>query len=435
METKSENFKKRRKFLTVLPLLALPFLTLIFWAMGGGKGVRSTDEPTLTGINKELPEAQIEDNALDKMSLYSNRSTQEDDVADDDVEITDSTDGAWEDFLEDEGFESDATFGSHSESEHLLRRRIAELERTIAMQEMDANDPFGQGHLDGGYTDSQASLKRLEEMMLRMSEPSEPDPELQVLDGMLEKIMDIQHPDRVQEKIREQSAEKRGIVYPVENHSRKNVVSLVHRAPSIEHSDIRDTSTVELSYNNMQHHAERPLNGFFNLAVQNGEHGFTGAAETPGIKAVVHETKTVITGSNLKLRLVDDIYVNGIRVPAGNFLTGICDLRNERLQVKVSGIQYGNYQLPISLTAYDGDGVEGINIPGAISRDAAKEGSERAMQSMQFMSMDPSLLSQATGAGIEAAKGLFSRKLRLISGTVKAGHPVLLYDAQANREN
>jgi hypothetical protein len=36
--------------------------------------------------------------------------------------------------------------------------------------------------------------------------------------------------------------------------------------------------------------------------------------------------------------------------------------------------------------------------------------------------------TQATSAGIEAAKTLFSKKVKLIKVTVKAGYQVLLYD-------
>lgn len=430
METKSENYLKKRKFYLVLPLLIFPFLTLTFWAMGGGKGITTIDEPSSTGINKELPDAQIEESALDKMSLYSNRLEEEADTLGEKAVASNSVDETWEGFLDEENFDSYASYSDHEDSERQLRRRITELERTIAMQEMTADAPF-----DYQQSESDASLKRLEEMMLRMSEPSLPDPELQVLDGMLEKIMDIQHPDRVQEKIRERSVEKRGVVYPVANQSQKNVVSMLHRTSFVPQRAMKDTPAVDGVHSEASPESERAGNGFFNVLAQNSASRLVRIFETPGIAAVVHETKTVVTGSNLKLRLIDDIYVNGIRIPAGNFLTGICDLSNERLQVKVSGIQYGNYQLPISLTVFDTDGVEGINIPGAISRDAAKEGSDQAMQSLQFMSMDPSLLAQATGAGIEAAKGLFSRKIRLVKGTVKAGHPILLYDAQANSKN
>lgn len=38
MKTHSKEFLRKRKFLMVLPLLILPFVTLFFWALGGGQG-------------------------------------------------------------------------------------------------------------------------------------------------------------------------------------------------------------------------------------------------------------------------------------------------------------------------------------------------------------------------------------------------------------
>jgi hypothetical protein len=42
--------------------------------------------------------------------------------------------------------------------------------------------------------------------------------------------------------------------------------------------------------------------------------------------------------------------------------------------------------------------------------------------------MDPSLGAQAASAGIQAAKTLISKKVKLVKVTVKAGYQVLLRD-------
>jgi hypothetical protein len=50
------------------------------------------------------------------------------------------------------------------------------------------------------------------------------------------------------------------------------------------------------------------------------------------------------------------------------------------------------------------------------------------MQSVQMTSLDPSLKAQAAAATIETAKTLFSRKMKLINVTLKAGESILLRD-------
>jgi hypothetical protein len=72
------------------------------------------------------------------------------------------------------------------------------------------------------------------------------------------------------------------------------------------------------------------------------------------------------------------------------------------------------------------DGLPGIHIPGAITRDVAKESADQGISTMGLNALDPSLSGQAATAGIEAAKALISRKIKLVRVSVKAGYQVLL---------
>jgi len=157
-------------------------------------------------------------------------------------------------------------------------------------------------------------------------------------------------------------------------------------------------------------------------------------AEGNTIQAVIHEDQTLVSGAVVKLRLVDGIYVKGKMIPKGSFVYGTCALNNERLNIKIASIRYLNNILPVALTVYDLDGLEGLYVPGSISRDAAKNGMGNAVSSMQLMTMDQSLGAQAAGAGIEAAKGLFGKKVKQIKVKVKAGYEVLLKDSN-DRDN
>lgn len=74
------------------------------------------------------------------------------------------------------------------------------------------------------------------------------------------------------------------------------------------------------------------------------------------------------------------------------------------------------------------DGQEGIYIPGSINRTVAKESADNAIGGMNATTMDPSIGVQAASAGIAAAKSLFSRKIKLVKMTVRAGYKVLLKD-------
>ncbi|MGN6401353.1 MAG: hypothetical protein ACTHMD_12915, partial [Flavisolibacter sp.] len=60
---KKEKLKdhRKRKMLLVFPLLVIPFFTMAFWALGGGKAGASSTEKRATGLNLELPNAQLKD--------------------------------------------------------------------------------------------------------------------------------------------------------------------------------------------------------------------------------------------------------------------------------------------------------------------------------------------------------------------------------------
>ena len=71
-QVKTPKMIRQRRFLMVLPLLALPFMTMIFWALGGGKVEKVEAQAAVKkGFNINLPDANLKDDKpMDKMSYY-----------------------------------------------------------------------------------------------------------------------------------------------------------------------------------------------------------------------------------------------------------------------------------------------------------------------------------------------------------------------------
>ena len=78
---------------------------------------------------------------------------------------------------------------------------------------------------------------------------------------------------------------------------------------------------------------------------------------------------------------------------------------------------------------------EAGHIPGAINRDVAKASADRSLQTLGVASLDDSWGAQAAGAGIEAAKSLLSKKVKLVKVVVKAGYMVLLRDENQKQKD
>src|SRR3954462_6235994 len=72
MKSHSQKFIQKRKFYMMLPVLVIPFLTMFFWALGGGQGIANAKDTNAIGLNLNLPEAKFnnEVSAWDKLSLY-----------------------------------------------------------------------------------------------------------------------------------------------------------------------------------------------------------------------------------------------------------------------------------------------------------------------------------------------------------------------------
>ena len=403
-QTKNAAFLRKRKFLLMLPLLVVPFLTMAFWALGGGSGVEARETIANKGLNMELPEAKLKDERkLDKLAFY--KEADEDSLKR--AELLRS-DPYYKDSL---AFRPEATNvtrtsglnatpfnGSHA-TEQLIYQKVDELNRQV---NAPSQPSVATGSQDVASLSIAKDVDRLQGMMQSMQGNQESDPEMQQLDGTLDKILDIQHPDRVKHRQRELSLKHRQQVFTISS-----------MAPAMQQGYFGDTPT-------------RTRNSFYSdrsASIPLQDIGSNAAT------AVVHETQTVSNGSTVKLRLSMDVYINGLLVPKGSFVYGTASLEGERLLVSIPGIRVASNLLPVALAVYDLDGLAGIRVPGSVSRDVAKQSSDAGLQSVDIVTMDPSLKAQAAAAGVGAAKSLLSKKVKLIRVTLKAGYRVLLRDS------
>jgi conjugative transposon TraM protein len=424
---------KQKKMLLVLPLLAIPFATLFFWALGGGKVNAQTDTGKLKGLNMQLPGAKLKnDSTENKLSFYEQaekdslkfKQARKDDpyYKSDTAKVPAKSDSISPRNVEHMPGYYGSTIGksfSHQSlnsssaslaaDEQQINLKLAALNRQINQPPAPQQQPLTGNEAPVNNSDSE--LSRLQAQMQKLNNANAPDPQMQQLSGMLDKIEEIQNPALAREKAKAQSEKERGTVLPVSASGNEGEESVMNGA-----SGVPDSGTVNAG--------DYQENGFYDL--EHADQNATGNS----VAAVVHQTQTLTSGSTIKLRLLQDIYVNGRLIPKDNFVFGTCSVEGERLNIDVKTIRYRNSVFPVSLKVFDQDGLSGIYVPGAITRDAVKEGTDEAVQSYDPMSYDPSLGAQAATAGIQVAKGIFSKKVRLIKVVVKAGYSVLLLNGK-----
>lgn len=418
MKGQQTNLQRKRKALLVLPFVVIPFLTMAFWAMGGGKGKDGNKGSKSEGLNLQLPNAQLSDDRdKTKLSFYEAQEKIDTDDVGKGIDFSfgqrqspseidkagSATDGNPYDPM------PPGMLTSKDPNEEKVYQRLAELNKELTRQTSSAKKERTSPSQNQRVSVETEDVDRLAGMMQTVQSKSEPDAELEQLNGMMERILDIQHPDRVKEKLREESRQHKKQVYPVGIFKNRVNSSLLSSKKgnntAKEHNPFLDerNSDVELS------------------------------PESNAIAAAVQGNQILTSGSTVKLRLLADVYVAGTQIPKGNFVYGTATLEQDRLKISIGSLRYGSSLFPVSLTVYDLDGIEGIHVPGSLTRDVAKGSAEQSLQSIGLMSQDPTLKAQATAAGIQAAKGMLSKKVKQVKVTLKAGYQVLLMDRNSQQ--
>jgi conjugative transposon TraM protein len=396
---------RQRKFYSVLPLIALPFITLLFWALGGGKVQESTaQQVAMGGLMMQLPDAALKDDQrLTKFDFYNQAridSLKFQELIRNDPNYN-RGEGRYSGTSSLDAVSLNTSLNSELRgqvsNEERVYRKIAEVEKQLAVAPFQAE--LRQESIPAA---ANPEIERLEQMMKLMSNTDAEQQELQHLNGMLESILDIQHPQRVEQRYIKQ----------------KNVAEVFAAHPSLNISILQPEAELEDS-----EEPESP-NEFFSWS----DYQETGRGAN-AIRAVVHESQVVVNGSTVKFRLTQDISLNGTLIPKDNFIYGTAQLTGERLKVRIEHLRCEDNIYPLELIVFDLDGMEGIYIPGAISQQAVKQSADRNLNSIGIGSIDPSLGAQAASAAVEVTKNILSKKVKLINVSLQGGYQVLLQSA------
>jgi len=349
-----EQQERQKKFLLALPLLMLPFMALTFWALGGGKGDGQA-AIAQKGINTELPSAQFKgEKPQDKLSLY-------DQAAKDSARAAMSAGNSLFTAAKKDSITATNTTAQASETQ--INQKLAQLRQQLNKA---PDPPINHPAMVSPPAVNTAEVDRLEKLAQSLKQGNDTDPQMKQLDGMITKLLQLQHPEMVEAQMKKEVKPEPDSTYKA-------------------------------------------------------------------IRAVIANSQKVISGSSVKLKLLDTILIGGQTIPKGSFLFGLCQVNNQRLILNIKNIRLGTSIVPCDLSVYDMDGMVGINAPDAVTEGAVRSGSDNALQSMQFLPMDETLGTQAASAGIETAKGLFSKKVKVVKVKLKAGYPVLLRNNQAKK--
>lgn len=368
-EQQTERYLRTVRFRLFLPVLIVPIVTLSFRLMGGGV-ITDNSQNQKSGLNMQLPEPRIAtDSAKDKMSFYA-------------AAAYDSSKRS--EALRNDPYRKDTTIINSispinktvqaANEPDLIANKIAAIQRQIAVsKKQESLHPENTPTVSKAFT---------------------PDPEMEAINGMIDKLAAIQQPVK-KNKIAVNEDDNKVASIPPDDDG---------------YFGKRDSVTGKQ---------------FLNEGKNNVKNKNSFAASIP-------VTQILQTGSVVKLQLQQSLQVSGSTIASGSFLFGTASLDNERLVVHIASVRSGNEVIPVSLSVYDMDGLEGIYVPGSLARETMKSTADQALQSVNVLSPEQSIGAQAAIAGIGAAKNLLSKKVKVIRVTVTAGYRVLLHENKSN---
>ena len=86
----------------------------------------------------------------------------------------------------------------------------------------------------------------------------------------------------------------------------------------------------------------------------------------------------LVNGQRVTLRLLEDLTVDGVSIPANTHLSAICKI-GDRLELSVRSLELGGRIVPLFLEAYDGDGLPGIYCPETSAAKNSRKASDDAI--------------------------------------------------------
>jgi hypothetical protein len=185
--TKLQDLRKR-KFLLILPMILFPFLTLLFWVLGGGKG-EQVQAVAQGGLHMKLPGSMMTaDSANDKLGFYEKARADSDRQ-----EQLRRTDPFFKRSLDSAGLiippqasafpgSVDGVRNDPSGKADLITKKLAQLQTEIN-KPVENTPPARPAHIP----ESPYSMPNT---------PVQEDPEMKQLNGMLEKLLELQNPGR-----------------------------------------------------------------------------------------------------------------------------------------------------------------------------------------------------------------------------------------------
>lgn len=395
----------KKKFLLMLPLFAIPLVVLIFWAAKSRKqkGEELAEGSKESAINASLPNPRNQGLPVSKLEAYINAER-------------DSLERKNKEEAERKIYTSLVSPGDDGETVNVgkginttpaLYQREDEGLRQINTtlknfeQERSGNyrrQPSRNNDVYAGYRPPEEY-----ETLEARNRLIQNDPNLKQLYNRLDKLMAQTDTTRKEEEKEGEPARDGEEDEPVRAEGKKSVVSSLINAKSASGS-------------------------FYGLlSASQKEKRLQNA-----VAAAIHNDQVITDESTVKLRLSEPLVINDeTTLPQHSFIYGVASIANDRLQIRITSVQYEGSIHKVKLNVWDNDGLAGIHLPENTAREAAKQSAGQMAQGPRYnvsvsQNLGQQLAMTAAQTTVDGVKQFLSKKARTPKVHLKAGYKVLL---------
>lgn len=164
----------------------------------------------------------------------------------------------------------------------------------------------------------------------------------------------------------------------------------------------------------------RSKSDYFNTLKEN-------TAEPNLIKAIIDEDIKAVDGSRVRLRLLDEVEIDGVKLPEGSYLYAtMSGFSSQRVKGTVKSLLVADELVRVNLSIYDMDGLEGLYVPSSSFRETMKDVGGSALDQSMTIS-NGSYNNNFAQWGMQAIQNAYQRTSNALSRALRKNKAKLKY--------
>ena len=146
------------------------------------------------------------------------------------------------------------------------------------------------------------------------------------------------------------------------------------------------------------------------------------------IQAIIDGDIKAVDGSRVRLRLLDDVEIDGSTVRKGTYLYAtVSGFSSGRVKGSISSILVDDELVKVSLSLYDTDGLEGLYVPESSFRETGKDVASSAMSGNLSMNTGGYGNNSLAQWGMQAVQNAYQKTSNAISKAIRKNKVKLKY--------